>query len=282
MWWPKRLRRPSDVWSRLPLPARLTRLALTLVVLLVPLTMVLRERLSSAGWRGADAVLFGVEGGMVLVAAAITTVGFWWAHRRGLTTVDSARFLFGATTASSGWNEAATARMLLPSGGRVRPPDEDDPVDMCRAIKELLASLVEESVEVRRAAEEVADSTLQAIHQVDEELASLERNANESEVGRLSARLAMLGGPAAGDTGEHLELRTLLQQQLEVIRRMRDSQHVVRGRRKLHIAVLQGLWSAVSAASNPVAVPARGELAGRIAGLAAELRDGALGYGRSA
>jgi len=63
MWWPKRLRRPSDVWSRLPLPARLTRAALSVVVLLVPLTMLLRDRLSSDGSSAADAVLFGVEAG---------------------------------------------------------------------------------------------------------------------------------------------------------------------------------------------------------------------------
>jgi len=167
---------------------------------------------------------------------------------------------------------------LLPAGGGVRSPDESDPADICRAIKELLAVLGAEADEFRASADELANSTLNLIRHVDEELAALDRNANETEVGRLSARLASIGDPGLGENTEQRELRTLLQQQLDVIRRMRDSHQILRGRRKRHVAVLQGLWTAVSAissASDSSAASARSDVVGRIAELASESRDGA-------
>jgi len=282
MWWPKRLRRPSDVWTRLPLPARMTRLALSGVIVLVPLIMVARERLTSAGSRVSDTVFFAIEGGMVLVAAAITLFAFVWARKQRLGAVDSARFLFGATAASPVWSESAMARLLWSSKGLVRPPEMDSPADIFRAIREQLASLAGESMEVRKAAQELADNTLRAVQRVDDALASLDRNANESEVGRLSERLAMLGGPASENTGEQRELRVLLQQQLEVVHRMRDFHQITRGRRRMHVAVLEGLWAAVSAASGRAGDATREEFGDRVAALKVQLDHDSAGTGRGA
>ncbi len=273
MWWPKGLRRPSDVWARLPLPARMTRFALSALVVMLPLTMLLRDRVRASSPQVADVILFGVEAALVIAASLATLAGFWWAYRRGLKPVESARFLFGATTAASGWHEAAAAQMLLPVRGRTRLTDENDPADICRAIKETLPALVEESTETRRTAEEIANSAFRSIKRIDEELAALDRNANQAEVDRLSARLASLGEPGSRDTTEQLELRALLQQQLEVIRRMRDSQHAVRDGRKQHLALLQELWSAVSAAGDSAGHPSSAQLAQRVTALAAKSRD---------
>ena len=114
MWWPAPLRRPTDLWRRLPLVARVVRIALSAVFLLVPGLIVLRRWLETPG-DGVDRSWFLVaEAAVVAVAALIVLFALGWTRREGLTVGEAVRLLFGATTGSSSWQSPRLMRLLGP------------------------------------------------------------------------------------------------------------------------------------------------------------------------
>jgi hypothetical protein len=116
MWWPKALRRPTDLWPRLPLIARVVRVSLSAVFLLVPGLIVLRQWLQRRGGDGVDWQWFLVaQATVVVLAGAVVIVALEWTRRRGLSGGETARLLFGATTESSSWRSPSLARLLVPA-----------------------------------------------------------------------------------------------------------------------------------------------------------------------
>ncbi|HEY8174678.1 MAG TPA: serine/threonine-protein kinase [Gemmatimonadaceae bacterium] len=252
MWWPRALRRPSDLWRRLPWPARASRVALSAFFVAIPGTIVLRQWFAERGRLapGSDNWFIMAEGTIVLGSASVIAAALWWARRRGLSTAESVRVLFGATTASSSWNEPKIARLLAPAVGRVRPPDRDAPADHLRAIGELLPLLLSVQTDVSAAAATLAHRVLRAIEQRDEELGLLARDASASELDRLSAQLGTLGGDAPSEGRERRELRELVRHQLEVVRRMR-ARHEALSQQRAHLFdLLRGLWTQLRAACD--------------------------------
>jgi serine/threonine protein kinase len=121
MWWPSSLRRPTDLWPRLPSLARAVRIALSAVFMLVPGLIVLRQWLEAAGVGrgGVDWSWFVVaEAAVIAAAGVVVCVGLAWTRREGLTLGESVRLLVGATTPSSSWQSASLDRLL-------RPPADD-------------------------------------------------------------------------------------------------------------------------------------------------------------
>jgi hypothetical protein len=121
MWWPLALRRPSDLWTRLPWPARGARVVLTGFFLAIPGTILLRGWFSQRGLLSVavDGWLRAAEGTVLVSAVLIVLAALWWAHRRGLSAAESMRVLFGATTTASAWWMAPKiARLLSPAAGR--------------------------------------------------------------------------------------------------------------------------------------------------------------------
>lgn len=124
-------------------------------------------------------------------------------------------------------------------------------------------------------------SNVTQLLRIDEELALLDRDANGAEVDRLAIRLASLEDPGKKENSEQRELRDLMQQQLKVLGRMRDSQNAVGNTRKQHLTTPQELWSAVSVAANDRGDTSHDRLADRVAQLAGKLRDESLIVGGS-
>ena len=82
------LRRPADLWPRLPWQARFVRITLSVFLLALPAIVLTRQWLVIKG--GAlsvalrhDLVLAG-EGVLVIVTAAVVATALWWTRRRGL------------------------------------------------------------------------------------------------------------------------------------------------------------------------------------------------------
>jgi hypothetical protein len=193
------------------------------------------------------------QAAVVLATAAIVTGALRWTFRRGLSTDEAVRVLFGATTASSHWSAPSIARLLTPAAGRVRPPERDTPADYRRAIGDLLPILPSASGLVSAAAT-MADRILRAIEQCDSELRSLANDANAKEVDRLAAQLGALGDASAIESRERRELRELVRHQLEVVRRMRGRHEMVWQQRAHLFDMLRGLWTQLCAACDAVSV----------------------------
>jgi hypothetical protein len=117
MWWPRSLRRPTDLWTRLPMPARVVRVALSAVFLIVPVLIIVRPWLQSfvGDWRVNWRWFLIAEGAVVALAAVVVAVALGWSQRQGLTVGEAVRLLFGATVMSSSWRSPRLARLLRPA-----------------------------------------------------------------------------------------------------------------------------------------------------------------------
>ena len=117
MWWPRSLRRPTDLWTRLPMAARVVRIALSAVFLIVPVLIIVRPWLQSfvGDWRVNWRWFLIAEGAVVALAAMVVAVALAWSQRQGLTVGEAVRLLFGATVMSSSWRSPRLARLLRPA-----------------------------------------------------------------------------------------------------------------------------------------------------------------------
>ncbi|MEO8623449.1 MAG: serine/threonine-protein kinase [bacterium] len=249
MWWPRALRRPTDLWPRLPLPARAVRVVLSVFFVALPFMILMRQRfaaeLAQATGSGEPAWFVAMETALVVGAAAAVAGSIVWSMRRALTWGESMRVLFGATTPSPGWSEPHIARLLTPVSG-MRPPERDSVSDHRRAIEEIVPAL---PASVRAAGAEalvVARRLVVAIEQCDSEMASLSQVASVTELDRLTAHLAAIASEPGQGSVEQRELAGLVQRQLEIVRQMRDRCEVVSQRRARLFNLLRGVWTQLS------------------------------------
>ena len=246
MWWPRALRRPSDLWRRLPWPARAVRVVLSILFVALPFMILMRQRfateLAQATGSGEPPWFVAMESVLVLGAVSAVAGALIWGMQRALGWGELMRVLFGATTASPGWSEPHIARLLTPVSG-VRPPDRDSPVDHRRAIEELHATLPATVRDIAQDAVLLARRLVVSIEVCDTESASLEGMGNAREIDRLTAQLAVLDAVAPTAHVDNRELKQLVQRQLELVHEMRRRLEAVLQRRSRLFTLLRGLWA---------------------------------------
>ncbi|HUQ82868.1 MAG TPA: serine/threonine-protein kinase [Gemmatimonadaceae bacterium] len=274
MWWPKALRRPNDLWSRLPWQARLVRGVLSAFLLALPAVVLTRQWLTTTSGPRSGGIrhdLF-VAGEIALVAGTTSVIAaaLWWTKRRGLTLADGSRVLFGATTPSPAWNQPHVARLLHAPPGSVRPPDRDSAPDHRRAIGDLVTLLPPESNELGALAVRAARELGVAVDVCDRELAVLARDASPAEVQRLESQLSALEPASSVEASDRRELRGLVVHQLEVVRRMHARSESVGHRRAHLLHLMRGLWAQLSLARSAPSAAANDRLRALCAEIAEE------------
>jgi len=241
MWWPSGLRRPNDLWRRLPGPARGVRSALSAFIIALPALILTRRWVealtgSRVGW------FFAAEMSLLLGAAVSVLAVVPWARRRGLSWHETVRLLFGATTMSERWTSPPMRRLIAPAQGTVRPPDRDDAADHRRAIGEVVARLENPAREHAAPTADAARRLVARLEQYDAELAALASCTSASVTDRIATQLAALeGAPHADD--DTRQLAELLRAQLGVVQRMRVRCEMLASRRTRLLALLHGLWT---------------------------------------
>lgn len=249
MWWPKALRRPTDLWSRLPQPARVVRAVLSTIIIALPVMILMREWIEAVADEssaGAGQRWF-IRAEAVLIVAAITVVAwaFHWALRRGLSWGEAAHVLFGATTPAAGWSTPTVRRLLTVPVRGVRPPDRDDAADHRRAIVDAAAQLSAPYGELGAMVGASATRASAAIAACDSERSWLETHAGAVAIDRLSAQLGALESMTRA-TPEGEELTRLLRRELELVQRMRGRIEPLAQRRAKLLSCLRGLWKHLS------------------------------------
>jgi serine/threonine-protein kinase len=244
MWWPRPLRRPTDLWKRLPWQARAVRASLSVYMLVLPAMILLRPEIEDVGGSPARSRFSDVQTLLVVGAAATIVFGLVWAYRRRLSWSDTARLLVGATTPSSGWSSPDIAPMLAPMKGRTRGPMRDTAAEHRRAILEALPTLPAAALGATQEVTLVVKRLHDEIDAHDAEVAALERDASPAEVERLSARLAALHADASASPARR-ELADLVRRELDVVRNLRVAYEIVSQRRAHLSAMMRGLWTQV-------------------------------------
>ena len=248
MWWPRSLRRPGDLWPRLPAPARRVRVVLSAFLVTLPAMILTRE------WIEAKTGLLtephrdwfvAIEGGLVIATGLFILASVAWSIRRRLPVTDTVRLLFGPTEMSTGWTTPDISRVLIAAPGEVRPPADDAASEHVRAITELLARSPGIRDSARRDVEALTRTLGASIERLEAELAHLSREGSVTEVDRLSVQLATLEADTV-DSPDHRELVALVRAQLDVVRRLHVRCEVVAQQRRQRLAILRGLWTALS------------------------------------
>jgi serine/threonine-protein kinase len=254
LWWPLPLRRPTDLWTRLPWQARLVRLVLSLFLATLPVVVLTRQWFVGRGglkWREFRHLLSLAEEGLLVVGTTIVvTAAFWWTRRHGLSLADGARVLFGATSPSPAWNTPQISRLLRPPPGSVRPPDRDSPGDHRRAISDLVTLLPAEVGDVGAEAARIAQRLVAAMEQCDREIARVVHDAGPAELDRLESQLAGLEVVTSEENADRRELGRLVRHQLELMRRMHAGGEALSHRRAHLFYLMRGLWAQLSLVRN--------------------------------
>jgi serine/threonine-protein kinase len=238
MWWPRGLRRPADLWRRLPWPARAVRVVLSAFIMLLPAMILLGQR-------------FETEVAVVAGAAVTLLGGMYWAYRKQLTAGEAVRVLFGATMPSPGWNEVRVVRLLAPPPGGVHPPERDSADDHRRAIMELLALRPASAHGMVADVDDAVRALMTSIHALDAEAVSLSHMASVGDVDRLTSQLSAIESDTTVGTDDRRELAELVSRQLALVRRMRDRGEDVAQRRARQFNLLHGLWTQLSSPEVP-------------------------------
>jgi len=237
MWWPRALRRPSDLWPRLPAPARLVRVVLSVFLVALPALLLARQRLDA--W---PSLVESLAAALVTIAGLATGGALLWAARRGLGLADAVRLLLGSTVAGDAWRAPRLAALLLSPHRAVREPESDAPDDHRRAIAELAPQLAAEHAALAREASAAAGALCASLSRLDAELASLMRDAGDAELERLETRLASLEASAASGDDDRRRLRDAVRSELDAVRGLRARREVVAARRARQLELLRAVW----------------------------------------
>lgn len=255
MWWPAFLRRPTDLWRRLPWPARMVRVALSAFIALLPALILLRQGLENAmGAKSSALANWLVRGEWALAATASASLLFSlvWASRRGLAGRESIRLLLGSTMPSEGWREPHVIGLLTPVRQDKRNPDRDSPADLRRALESLVAELPAGATSLRTRVRRSASTLVSAIAALDAEKAALTCTANVGDVDRLAAQLAEMDASPPPRSAEQHQMANLVREQLALVRRIRDKCELVAQRRALALRLLRGLWTSIASLHDDV------------------------------
>lgn len=224
-WYPSRLRRPGDVWPRLPGPVRRLRTFATgAFAFLGAIHAVLVVGLWDIGGRGLPG-LVGHVAGVLIVAVPFGFPVFAlalvlerarllrWAQREGISRDDAHRLLLTEPTARSGfWSRPAVAQLLKT---QVWEPPKDPHAclnTIASAARQCTGALGELAAEAVAAARRL----VAALDTAEADMAGLGPGGDDA-LARVEAELAALGGSGAL-APEQQRMRGLLAEQAELLR----------------------------------------------------------------
>ncbi len=259
-WYPRALRRPEDIWERLPLQVRAARhlAAVAILVwafLVIPLIAMLTaagtvyERTGTQTGIGslalAQSQLVLWLGLVTLAAIAGDVLATLWLRRR---LGDEYEYdlnempVVGATWKhGSPWRRPAYRALLRPiDADEVATPRSEDELE--KAIQGRADAMPSGLVDVARAIRSAARSIRASIAALDQETTALARDTDPQEAARLEGKLSALGPPSPEDPPDRKEMRDLLARQLSLIRKLLARLEASRRDRAEHIEMLQSLW----------------------------------------
>jgi hypothetical protein len=244
MWWPAPLRRPNDLYTMLPRPARRVRVAVSAFTVGLPALILAREwfEAATAAPLSADGrrVFLGVEALLLAGTALAVVFAARWSRARGASWPESLRLLFGSTAPSHGWDEPRLSALLSARAGEVRPPRVNDAADHVRAIIDLVSTLPASAAELGRDAARAARVAGVRIVESRRDITALARHGSAADLDRLVAQLGAL--ETAPDDAEARELAELLRRQIDVVQRMQLRCELLTHERARMFQLVRALW----------------------------------------
>ncbi len=210
-WYPRALRRPGNVWERLPAAVRRLRWWVPAVGAYSFLCFAPRpSRFFAVKMAGMAAILVL---GTVLRARAKREL-----RRKGLAPADAHRVMLSVTPSrASFWARPHIAAILAPAPHPDSPRRPDAPHDHLQSILRHADELSGPLRPLGALAAVAGRQLIASIDQSDRDIAGLARNLEPGEEDRLADKIAALA-PTPGRTDDQAPMRQLLEKQLELVR----------------------------------------------------------------
>ena len=244
--WPGGLRRPGDIWSRLPAALRRMRggvLVMILSALAFGLTMLYAARVGrDAGHTPVP--LFASVATVVIAEAYVFGSLFLLRRRLGITSDATMRLLTKRTWNDPFWGRPEIARLL---GSASAPPREPAlPMELAAEVRRVANALPSHHAALAQEAVARADAMGRRIAQMDAELAALAGEVRNEDLAAVERKLADLG-PARPDEPEaRRAIRAMNEQQLAILRRLSQQLGEGQARRDVLAGMLRTLYLQVS------------------------------------
>jgi hypothetical protein len=259
-WYPRRLRAKGDYYDRLPKELRAARNSLGTFVLtsfgiVVPLWIALMASINNPAFDKTQfpkwILFFMVAGVAPLVTGAVHQ--FRWRRRlkkAGLYDPELENKIAVTPTApSSFWSKPAVQRLLEPAeavnGATTRASAQPaSPAEMSKAISSIVSALDFPARELGERARIAARTVVASVAALDEEISALATTIDPSERDRLTVKLHALGADAVTT---RLDVREMLQQQLELVEKVETRFQNAKQERAQRVELLKTLWLQVAA-----------------------------------
>jgi hypothetical protein len=279
LWYPRRLRRPGDVWDRLPRPFRRSRVTATLLLLaLLPwlaLTMYTEGRRVAQAppfvqeTVGTELTVAWVVLGLAALGAALSQIPCaLMLRRRGYETYTLRRvaraLLIGPTADRGLWKKPELSRVLEPPAGEAAALPQT-PSELVSAIARAADTLGGGRRELGPEALALGRRLHAELQGLEREIARLARESDPAEAARLDARLTTLGADEQARSDEELQMKRLLGEQRDLLHRLQQRLHEARDRQERCREGLREVWRGLQELAS---APASDEAA-----LAARLRE---------
>ena len=237
-WWPRALRRADDIWDRLPGALRRLRNVMDGVATYLVLDISIFLLVATTGGGAYGDWFFSVmrtPNGLALLGALrgllpVVWVGYEFLRAKkllGMSARDLTQLLKTPHLADDpGWSKPKFARLLgaETDARAVRAPQS--PEDLVRTIRALTSRLVRSGVLPDDESARAAESVLAAINALEGEISRLHQDLDPVEIEKLGRRLSTLAS-----SGEDAELRSLLEGQQAVLRRLEQRRQEKEARR---------------------------------------------------
>jgi hypothetical protein len=284
-WWPKALRRPGDVWSRLPRNIRLVRTLLTsaftgILAVFVPamtimVTWVIGE--NPLPWsRDLARAVIGTAFPLFMAGLLAVPIGMSvrWPKRFGLSNRLSQRLIWEPTWNNAKfWQRPEIAKLLEGARAARAALSPQTPNDYVAAISQALATLPD-AVQLELAeAGETAHELARVVAAVDAELSELARHADPAERARLEQKLSAMPTATLDESASRRQVRDLISGQIALIDQLEARRRALADERERFVALLKSVWLQVASlrAESASASLSATEITGRVRALRDEI-----------
>ena len=248
MWWPRRLRRPVDLWRYLPARAKSARIALSAFLVIVPaLVLFVTEKDFVSATRFIGPMIGVVIGVLATALVAVLADAWLWGRREGLSRREIVRMLIGPTIVSRLWDSPQMSALLArhlpaPTPDAERRPDF--PRECMHKIKSIAQDLTGRSRESGAIAVIAARELCSQIDALDVEISQLTDDSQPDMIARLARELADLS-PYDHDDAFDAQRRRPRQTELERLRKIEHRLHAARKERELLWERQYAIWEAL-------------------------------------
>jgi hypothetical protein len=251
-WWPVPLRRPGDVWTRLPSILRNARATTSTVALLeafvgLPLALFAIVRSSIDPDPLAIVRALAVCSLVALAVVSVQVVTALrvrrWAYGLGMEGSLFTRLLGERTWNSTFWRRPEVAPLLAPALGLAAASRAHATTgELAQAIVAMADLVAPIDASLAGAARDAGMAIAQAVRALDREIVAAARDVDPAELQRLDERLAALGSSPDAQSDAKRRLRALVEGQAALLRQLAHRHEELVMRREALAEQMRTLW----------------------------------------